>query len=101
MSGRFTVRFYDKSALREYLDLDGSTKKLVDVGLRKLEMRADEIGKPLGGALKNCKELKYRKAGIRVIFRIVGDGVEIVDIIAIGARGNGTVFGVAEKRLRR
>lgn len=99
MSGRFTVRFYNEDALKEYRKLDGSVKKLVDVGLRKLEVRADEIGKPLEGPLRGCKELKYRKDGVRVVFRIAGGVIEIVDIIAIGSRADGEVFKTAEKRL--
>lgn len=49
MSGRFTVKFYNDDATKEYRKLDGSVKKLVNVGLKKLEMRADEIGKQLEG----------------------------------------------------
>lgn len=100
MSGRFTVRFYNEDAMKEYRKLDGSTRKLVNVGLKKLEARADEIGKPLAGPLQGCKELKYRKDGIRVVFRIAGDVIEIVDVIAIGNRADGEVFRSAEKRLR-
>ncbi len=99
MSRRFTVRFYNEDALKEYRKLNGSVKKLVDVGLRKLEARADEIGKPLEGPLRECKELKYRKDGIRVVFRIAGGIIEIVDIIAIGHRADSEVFKTAEKRL--
>ena len=67
---KFKVQFYDEDVEKEYKKLDGSIKKKVDIGLRKLEQRADEIGKVLVGDLFGCKELKYRKDGIRVIFRI-------------------------------
>lgn len=100
MSARFTVEFYNDEAAKEYRKLDGSVKKLVNIGLKKLETRANEIGKPLDGELRGCKELKYRKDGIRVIFRLVGDVIEIVEIIAIGNRSEGEVFKSAEKRLR-
>lgn len=101
MSGRFTVEFYNDDAAKEYRKLDGSVKKLVNVGLKKLETRADEIGKQLEGDLRGCKELKYRKDGIRVIFRISSQNVvEVVEIIAIGNRAEEEVFRTAEKRLR-
>ncbi|WP_080803552.1 type II toxin-antitoxin system RelE family toxin [Arabiibacter massiliensis] len=103
MSGdeRFQLFFYNRDAYREYRKLDGSVKRLVEVGYRKLMMRADEIGKPLGGALAGCKELKYRKDGLRVIFRICEDGgVDVVDIIVTGKREDGAAFRTAEKRLR-
>lgn len=55
MSGRFTVEFYNDDAAKEYRKLDGSVKKLVNVGLKKLETRADEIGKQLeGGGAPHC-----------------------------------------------
>lgn len=99
MSARFSIRFINKDAVREYQKLDGSVKKLVNIGLKKLEERADQIGKPLAGGLQGCKELKYRKHGIRVIFRISAKQIEIVEIVAIGARSKGEVFASAQSRL--
>lgn len=101
MSGSYLVRFIDGEAEKEYLRLDGSAKKLIAVGLKKLSVRADEIGKELGGELRGCKELKYRKNGIRVIFRIVDGAIEIVEIVAIGNRREDAVFADAAKRLAR
>lgn len=102
MSGRFTLAFIDEDARKEYRKLDGSTKRFVDVGLRKLEERADELGAPLHGALAGCKKLKWRDAGIRLVFRILDDGtVEIVEIVAIGRRDKDAVYKIAEGRLGR
>lgn len=98
---RFRIAFIDRDTLKEYQGLDGSVKSFVDNGLARLAKRADEIGKPLGGPLAGCKELKFRSAGIRVIFRLVGDAVEIVEIVAIGARAGGKVFDDAVKRIGR
>ena len=44
MTGRFVLRFFNRDALKEYKSLDGSVRKLVDLGLAKLRVRADEIG---------------------------------------------------------
>ena len=101
MSGTYLIRFIDKDAEKEYLNLDGSVRKLVAVGLKKLETRADEIGKPLHGELQGLRELKYRKDGIRVIYRIVNGEVQIVEIVAIGNRRADAVFSDAAKRLSR
>ena len=97
---RFSVWFYNADAVKEYRRLDGSIKRLVDIGLKKLEDRADEIGKTLQGELRGCKELIYRDHGIRIVFRVVNDEVEIVEIIAIGPRDKGKVFASAALRLR-
>ncbi|WP_282191648.1 type II toxin-antitoxin system RelE family toxin [Adlercreutzia caecimuris] len=102
MSGRFTLAFIDEDARKEYRKLDGSTKRFVDVGLRKLEERADELGAPLRGALAGCKKLKWRDAGIRLVFRILDGGtVEIVETVAIGRRDKDAVCKIAEGRLGR
>ena len=91
---RFKVEFYDKTAEKEYLSLDGSVRAMVDKGIARLE-----IGKPLSGLLAGCRELKFRTDGIRVIYRIRDGRVEVVQIIAIAARDKGKVFDLASKRL--
>lgn len=96
---RFKVEFYDKTAEKEYLSLDGSVRAMVDKGIARLALRADEIGKPLSGLLAGCRELKFRTDGIRVIYRIRDWHVEVVQIIAIGARDKGKVFDLASRRL--
>ncbi|MEG1561583.1 MAG: hypothetical protein RR323_04175 [Raoultibacter sp.] len=101
MNPKFQIEFYNDEAEKEYRKLDGSIKKLVNVGLKKLEERADEIGKELHGPLFGCKELKYLKHGIRVIFRLVDGIVQVVEIIAIGARKDDEVFETAENRLKK
>ena len=99
MTAPYEIGFIDRAAQKEYLNLDGSTRRLVDSGLMRLRVRADEIGKPLSGRLSGCKELKFRAIGIRIIFRIVNGEIEIVEIVAIGRRDKGDVFSRAEKRL--
>lgn len=100
MSARYQLAFIDEGAHKEYLKLDGSARRLVDVGLHKLEERADELGAPLHGTLAGCKKLKWRDAGIRLVFRILEDStVEIVEIVAIGRRDKSAVYKAAERRL--
>lgn len=89
---RFKVEFYDKTAEKEYLSLDGSVRAMVDKGIARLALRADEIGKPLSGLLAGCRELKFRTDGIRVIYRIRDGHVEVVQIIAIGTRDKDRVL---------
>lgn len=98
-AARFEVEFYDKDAEKEYLSLDGLVKAMIDKGIARLALWADEIGKPLGGLLTGCRELKFCADGIRVVYRIHGSRVEVVQIVAIGARDKGRVFDVAAKRL--
>lgn len=100
MSPRFTL-IYRPESRKDYDKLDGSQKDLIDAGLRKLEIRADEIGKPLHGKLAGCRALKWQKAGLRLVYRIGAGGyVEIVEILAIGKREESEVYELASSRLR-
>lgn len=98
-TAKFKVEFYDKTVEKEFLSLDGSVRAMVDKGIARLALRADEIGKPLAGLLAGCRELKFRTDGIRVVYRIRDGHVEVVQIIAIGARDKGRVFDLAAIRM--
>ena len=102
MSRRFEIRLIP-AATKEYKRLDGSIKKLVDVAFRKLEARADEIGEELfdqkDTKLLGCRKVKFRKYGIRIVYRIVKDKVEIVQVIAVAKREDNEVYKLAHKRL--
>lgn len=100
MSGaRFRVDFLCPAAEKDYASLDGSVRAMVDKGIARLALRADEIGKPLSGLLSGCRELKFRMDGIRLIYRIRNGAIEIVQIVAIGSRDKGKAFDTAIKRL--
>lgn len=100
MSGPFQVEFINRAAQKEYLQLKGAQRELVDKGLARLEIRADEIGNPLSGPLKECRELKFRADGIRIVYRVLDGKIQIVEIVAIGSRDKEKVLRVAEIRLR-
>ncbi len=104
---RFDVRFHPE-AFKEYQKLDNSSALLVDKALEELEVRADEVGKNLGNLkdtkLAGCKEIKFRSAGIRIIFRITDEFVDvlrIVIILAIERRSKDMVFKLAHDRLNK
>lgn len=93
MSGHFVVGFLNRDVEKEYQKLDGSQRRLVRIAVAKLKTRADEIGTPLHGELAGCKKIKWRNAGLRMVFRIREDGmVEIAEIVAIGRRDRSEVY---------
>ena len=99
---RFEIRF-DPDAAHEYRKLDNSVLKIVNKKLEDLEERADVIGKTLSGNLAGYKEIKLRSAGIRIIYEITNDKVDIltiVNIITINRRESGKVFIIANNRIR-
>lgn len=98
---RFELRF-TPSSRKDYEKLDGSVRKIVNKKLDDLEERADEIGKLLSGNLAGCREIKLRDAGIRIIYRITAEKVDIltiVDIVTIFKRESEEVFKVAARRI--
>ncbi|MDD4237081.1 MAG: type II toxin-antitoxin system RelE/ParE family toxin [Desulfotomaculaceae bacterium] len=103
---RFDVRL-DPDAAKEYQKIDNSVIRIVDKAIDELEIRADEVGKPLGNKreikLIGCREIKLRDAGIRIIFKIASEVVDILRIVyvlTIESRGKDYVFKTAHKRFR-
>lgn len=102
MSGHFVVGFLNRDVEKEYQKLDGSQRRLVRIAVAKLKTRADEIGTPLRGELAGCKKIKWRNAGLRMVFRIREDGtVDIAEIVAIGRRDRSEVYKTAAARLSK
>lgn len=103
MEKEFDVKFIE-DAQEDYRKLDGSQKKFVDVAIRKMEYRANVLGEELtkigDSNLIGCRKIKFRKIGIRIVFRIVGNQAEIAEIISIGKRKKNEVYKSATKRLR-
>lgn len=102
MANKFEVVFIEE-AQKEYKKLDGSVKKIVQVAIAKMQERADTLGEELtskhGLNLIGCRKIKFRQAGIRMVYRIVGGKAEIAEIITIGKREDNEVYQEAYKRL--
>lgn len=86
--------------------LDGSIRPQILKGLRKVSQNHlnDGYGKPFGNHsgtdLSDLMKIKFKKIGIRVVYK-----VEIVDnimkIIIISARSDNQVYEEAEKRRKK
>ncbi len=100
---RFEVRLH-KSAQKEYARLDNTVVQIVDKALEELGIRADEIGKPLGKKrninLTGRKEIKLRDAGIRIVFTVTKQYVQVLQIVVVLAedRTDDIVFRLAGER---
>lgn len=101
---RFEIKF-DPDAVKEYQSLDNSVIDIVNKAIDDLELRADEVGKPLknnqASKLAGCKEKKLRDAGIRIVFKVTNERVDIlriVYILTIEKRSSDFVFKLAHKR---
>ena len=94
---------FDFQLAQEDMDnLDGSLRKQVMTGFKKLKNNPLHYGKQLGHKndidLSGCRELKFKQSGIRVIYRVSDSEHQIV-ILAVGPRADFEVFRVAESRI--
>ncbi|MFC3900949.1 type II toxin-antitoxin system RelE family toxin [Aliicoccus persicus] len=94
----YQVRFTNYSS-DDFRKLDGSMKVPVLKGLKRIEQRGMQAGEPLRGSLSHCRKIKMRTTGLRIVFRQIDGGIEIIEIIAIGKRDNSDVYKKAIKRL--
>lgn len=81
----YQIKFTHDSKL-DYDGLDNSQKLQIRKSLRKLEEIGLNAGQPLKGKLVDCRKIKHRKLGLRVIFRQSDLGVEIIEIVVIGKK---------------
>ncbi len=81
--------------------LDGSQKKQVLKSLAKLEESGMDAGQPLHGKLWDCRKLKHKKLGLRVVFCQSALGIEIIEIVVVGKREDDEVYEIAIERLGR
>lgn len=96
----FKINF-TKDSLQDYEKLDNSQKIQIRKSMLKIEQSGMQTGHPLRGKLADCRKLKHKKLGLRVIFRQSDLGIEIIEIIVVGKRDDEEVYQLAEKRLRR
>ena len=95
------VRFIPE-ALQDFHDLDGSVKKEVSKKIDSLEHNP-YLGKPLGNRhginLAGFYKLYVLKKKYRIVYRIVKDHIEIVEIFGIGKREKEEIYRLIAKRL--
>ncbi|WP_125765290.1 type II toxin-antitoxin system RelE family toxin [Levilactobacillus mulengensis] len=90
---------YLEEARNDYQKLDGSQKVFVDKGLNRIRKLGMQAGQPLAGSLINCRKLKNKRMGLRIVFRQVDQEIQIIQILAIGKRADKAVYRDAAQRL--
>lgn len=108
MKNNFIIKM-DPDAHREYEKLDNSIIEEVDKALESLEQRADTVGKILGKKrqidLTGSKEKKLRGPGVRIIYTITNECIEVLRIVVVLTiaykKDETTVYKTAERRFGR
>lgn len=94
------IRFTQASK-KDFSKLDNSQQIQIRKSILKLENQGMNCGQVLSGKLSDCKKLKHKRLGLRIIFKESELGIEIIEIIAIGKRDDKEVYDIAVKRLMR
>ena len=88
---------WTKLSARDYRELDGSQRLLVDKALDRIRIHGMNAGQPLSGSLAGCRKLKHLKSGLRIDFRRSPDQPHTIKII-IGRREGSAVYSNASSR---
>ena len=95
------IEFIQEAAI-EYKSLDGSLKVMVDKILAKLE-KNPLLGKELGNRnnidLTGYYKLYFDKKRYRIVYRIIKNEIEIIEIWGIGKRDKMEIYNAIDKRI--
>jgi len=91
-------------AEKDFDALDGSVKKEV---AKKIDALAENpfLGKPLGKKygvdLKGFYKLYFLKKKYRIVYRLVGKHIELIEIVGIGKRDKEEIYRLVARRLKK
>ena len=91
-----------QEAVVEYKSLDGSIKILADKILGKLEKNpfiGEELGKKNNIDLTGYYKIYFNKKKHRIIYRILKNEIEIIEIWGIGKRDKMEIYKAVNKRI--
>jgi mRNA interferase RelE/StbE len=90
-------------AVKDFDDLAGSLKKQAT---KKIDALAENplIGKPLGNKfgidLTGFYKLYFAKKKYRIVYRLIGGHIEVIEVVGIGKRDKAEVYKLIARRLR-
>jgi len=98
----YKVEFHPE-AKKDFEGLDGSVKKEVAKKIDTLSENAF-LGKPLGNKfaidLTGLYKLYAAKKAYRIVYRLIGEEIEVVEIVGIGKRDKEEIYHLVVKRLK-
>lgn len=90
---------WTKFSKNDYDNLEGSQKIFVDKAIDRIKLKGMEAGQQLHGKLYQCRKMKNKTMGLRIIFREINGTFQVIQIVVIGKRDKDKVYKTAEKRL--
>ena len=88
-------------------DFDNLAGLLKKQAAKKIDALAENhfLGKPLGNKLGNdltgFYKLYFAKRKYRIVYRLIGEHIEVIEIIGIGKRDKAEVYKMAAQRLKK
>lgn len=94
-----------EDASKDWLLLDGHQKRFVAKALKRIEENGANIGETLNKKrnidLTGYRKVKLKAIGIRIVYRVLHDKIEVAEIIAIGNREDAEVYKEAFERIKK
>ncbi|HUX60960.1 MAG TPA: type II toxin-antitoxin system RelE/ParE family toxin [Ignavibacteriaceae bacterium] len=88
-------------------DFDNLAGLLKKQAAKKIDALAENpfLGKPLGNKLgidlTGFYKLYFAKKKYRIVYRLIGEHIEVIEIIGIGKRDKAEVYKMAAQRLKK
>jgi mRNA interferase RelE/StbE len=99
----YSIEFLPEAA-SDYKSLDGSVKKKVNKKLEELSQNpflGDHLGNKFGIDLTGFYKLYVDNKRVRIVYRLLGDEVEIVEVWGIGKRDKAEIYRLIGHRLKK
>jgi mRNA interferase RelE/StbE len=97
----FKIQFIPEAA-EDYRSLDGSIKRQVNEKIDKLK-ESPFLGEALGNRnntdLTGYYKIYVAKKAYRIVYRILKDGIEIIEIWGIGKRDKMEIYRIIKQRI--
>ena len=90
------------AAAKDFAALDGSVKK---EAAKKIDALAENpfLGKPLGNRLgidlTGLYKLYMAKKKYRIVYRLIGETIEVIEIVGIGKRDKEEIYKIVASRI--
>jgi mRNA interferase RelE/StbE len=97
----FEIQFIPE-AVKDYASLDGSMKKLVNDKIDKLKENpflGDALGNKNNLDLSGYYKIYVAKKAYRIVYRIINDEIEIIEIWGIGKRDKMEIYKIIGQRI--
>jgi mRNA interferase RelE/StbE len=94
---------FTKDAENDLIGLDKSIRTQVikkAVALQEDPFLGDPLGNKFGLDLTGYYKLYVAKKGYRIVYRLVGEQIEVVEIVGIGKRDKEEIYRLVVKRLK-